>query len=201
MKRRAFTLIELLIVVAIISILAAIAVPNFLNAQVRAKVARVEAELEALSVAVEMYRLDSGLSNYSMRDECLTSPVAYISTIPDDPFPLMTHDFSAPNPKTTYQNQGHWPYFWYGFGRPIGGSIPDYSDVVGFNVFSVGPDSLVAAFDPRSGGVSLVIFEYAPTNGICSGGDINRQVGALIKERFSVEHREPYGWDFRIHAE
>jgi prepilin-type N-terminal cleavage/methylation domain-containing protein len=35
-RLRAFTLIELLIVVAIIAILAAIAVPNFIVAQVRA---------------------------------------------------------------------------------------------------------------------------------------------------------------------
>jgi prepilin-type N-terminal cleavage/methylation domain-containing protein len=56
---RAFTLIELLIVVAIIAILAAIAVPNFLEAQTRAKVARVTADMRTMLTAVEMYRVDS----------------------------------------------------------------------------------------------------------------------------------------------
>ena len=45
----AFTLIELLIVVAIIAILAAIAVPNFLEAQVRARVARVKSDFRSLA--------------------------------------------------------------------------------------------------------------------------------------------------------
>lgn len=57
--RNAFTLIELLIVVAIIGILAAIAVPNFLNAQIRAKIAKTESEMSAYGTAAEMYRLDN----------------------------------------------------------------------------------------------------------------------------------------------
>jgi prepilin-type N-terminal cleavage/methylation domain-containing protein len=54
----AFTLIELLIVVAIIAILAAIAVPNFLEAQTRAKVSRVKADMRSLATAIETYVLD-----------------------------------------------------------------------------------------------------------------------------------------------
>jgi prepilin-type N-terminal cleavage/methylation domain-containing protein len=56
---RAFTLIELLIVVAIIAILAAIAVPNFLEAQVRAKVSRVKSDHRTIATSLEAYYVDN----------------------------------------------------------------------------------------------------------------------------------------------
>ena len=58
--KHGFTLIELLIVIAIIAILALIAVPNFLEAQVRAKVSRVYADQRTISVAIEAYTVDWG---------------------------------------------------------------------------------------------------------------------------------------------
>lgn len=56
--KKAFTLIELLIVVAIIAILAAIAVPNFLEAQVRAKVSRAVSDMRTLTTGIEVYFTD-----------------------------------------------------------------------------------------------------------------------------------------------
>ena len=104
MRRNAFTLIELLIVVAIIGILAAIAVPNFLNAQVRAKLSRVYGDLRALGNAIEMYRVDNNTypggaefwagtkwwTHHTYRFHVLTTPVAFIATVPIDPFQTAT---------------------------------------------------------------------------------------------------------------
>lgn len=56
--QRAFALIELLIVVAIIAILAAIAVPNFLEAQTRAKISRNKADMRATTTGIELYHVD-----------------------------------------------------------------------------------------------------------------------------------------------
>ncbi len=58
--RAAFTLVELLVVITLVAILAAIAVPNFLEFQIQSKIARVESDLRRLESAFEAYQLDHG---------------------------------------------------------------------------------------------------------------------------------------------
>ena len=116
-NRRAFTLIELLIVVAIIAILAAIAVPNFLEAQTRAKISRNYADIRTCITAMETYRIDHNILpydgymhirggnsinppseyNHNRISKNLSTPIAYLSTC------RVIDPFQRPN-----QNNYYW---------------------------------------------------------------------------------------------
>lgn len=63
MKNKGFTLIELMIVVVIIGILAAIAIPNFISMQDRAKEGSVKSNMHTLQLAVEDYAVQN-VGNY-----------------------------------------------------------------------------------------------------------------------------------------
>ena len=58
-KSHAFTLVEIMIVVAIISLLAAIAVPNFLRARKRSQATRCLEDLRILDNAVDEYAIET----------------------------------------------------------------------------------------------------------------------------------------------
>ena len=59
MKKKGFTLIELMIVIAIIAILAAILVPNFLRARAQGQLTQCQSNCKNMGTALEMYSTDS----------------------------------------------------------------------------------------------------------------------------------------------
>jgi prepilin-type N-terminal cleavage/methylation domain-containing protein len=59
-NRGGFTLVEIMIVVAIIALLAAIAVPNFLRARKRSQATRILDDLRMLDNAVDQYAIETG---------------------------------------------------------------------------------------------------------------------------------------------
>ncbi len=56
---RGFTLMEILIVVVILSILAIMVVPQFMDQPDKARVARAQADIQALQTALSLYKLDN----------------------------------------------------------------------------------------------------------------------------------------------
>ncbi len=179
-SRNAFTLIELLIVVAIIGILAAIAVPNFLNAQTRAKIARVKSDMKALGTALESYFIDHNhypnfqgwevparYNPVSFHLIPLTTPVAYISSVNlKDPFLEVIsaggYDDEVERHSYNYRN------------------YENFNDAINFKAWvlnSMGPDMATnngLMTEPWARGIwSRDTFAiYHPTNGLVSAGDI-----------------------------
>ncbi len=174
----AFTLIELLIVIAIILLLISIALPNFLNAKARALVTKIHAEHKSLYTALESYRLTfhDYPATYHERinlwkeapntENCtvrwglrpLTTPVAFIKPLPNASFATLgSRGWGAynakPNSGSAYEKgvlTGRKELGW----RPT--SVYDLRDT--------GPDQI---FNNE-----IIIKQYSPTNGTLSAGDI-----------------------------
>jgi len=114
MRAKGFTLIELLIVIAIIAILALIAIPNFLEAQTRAKVSRIHADLRTAATGLEAYFVDYNKYPYYFNNNDgivygysdataeatfipyrLTTPIAYLTSLVETPFQVKPDDPST----------------------------------------------------------------------------------------------------------
>jgi prepilin-type N-terminal cleavage/methylation domain-containing protein len=209
MKRSttAFTLIELLIVVAIIAILAAIAVPNFLEAQTRAKTSRVKADQRSQATAFEAYRVDNNgyplcntispltgidapqavrlkLSYSAGRPVYdgywptqVTTPIAYISSLPIDPFQTYVWDPTGltGGPYNVQNRDYKRNYFVWIFptGREGLGGSAIRRDIY-YVIVSPGPaKEVVLGFEWANAGMNADA-TYDPTNGTVSRGDVVR---------------------------
>ena len=80
-RRSAFTLVELLIVIVILAVLAAIAIPRFMNSGQRSKEASLKSDMKLIRNAVQVFQTDTGAYPASLDALVLTTaPAAGVDT-------------------------------------------------------------------------------------------------------------------------
>jgi len=137
-----------------VGLMVLIAVPNFYEAQTRAKVARSKSEIRTLSVGLETYYVDC--RSYPPRLSLLTTPIAYVTSIPIEPF-------AAEESEDPFDYRTDLANVWI-----LRSTGPDRdSDVDLQSLIERTHDSSELRAWYQS-------FEYDPTNGIISSGDIFR---------------------------
>lgn len=192
MTHRAFTYIELTFVMMLIAILAAIAVPNFLEAKTRSAVARSQADLSLLAMSVETYRLEHRaypLNSTPGRPngwdlKALTTPIAYMMSLPADSMTrtdMRGGRHPRPMPQTPY-NYFNGVQLDAEAGLRVGG--PPDSFLPGWHaalIWGLGPGSALPAEEPKPAttvheGGRFEILYYEATNGTVSTGDIYKPI-------------------------
>ena len=99
--QKGFTLVELMVVIAIIGVLAAIAVPMFTDSTDSAKAARVQADLRTVESALQLYYADNGsypATGWQALANALTGESKkYMKTMPSAPsgYSAYTYTYNA----------------------------------------------------------------------------------------------------------
>ncbi|NKQ09298.1 type II secretion system major pseudopilin GspG [Pseudomonas sp. SST3] len=127
-KQRGFTLIEIMVVVVILGILAALVVPQVMNRPDQAKVTVAKGDIKAISAALDMYKLDnySYPSTQQGLDALVEKPGGnpqpknwnrdgYLKRVPKDPW---GNEYQYLSPGT----QGQFDLYSYGADGKQGGS-------------------------------------------------------------------------------
>jgi Tfp pilus assembly protein PilE len=155
------------IMLIMIPILVAIAVPNFFQAQTRAKVSRIKADLRTCATALEAYYIDNNAYpqpdyDNSVLPHSLTTPISYLTSIPSDFF--------------SFEKNQRYHYYTGEIELESENTTKPY-----WIISSLGPDQKididVTRYNPQypDWGESYIISKsYDPTNGTTSQGDIWR---------------------------
>ena len=96
-KRKAFTLIEIMIVIAIIAVLAAITIPNYLKARAQGNLTNCKSNLRNLAMTLELYAIENKNAFYpvSLTDPEFLGKVKYYEELPICPATGRTYTYQT----------------------------------------------------------------------------------------------------------
>ena len=130
LPQRGFTLIEVMVVVVIIGLLAAIVVPNLIGNIDRAAVTRAKGDIRSIETALNLFRLDN--FRYPTTEEGLEALVTnpgeaaarnwkpYLNSLPSDPW-SNTYQYLNPGQQREAGQQREFDVFSYGADGQEGG--------------------------------------------------------------------------------
>jgi len=131
MKKRGFTLIELMLVVIIISVLVALVVPRLVGRSQEARFAAAQAQIEAhLATALDLYELDNGI--YPSTEQGLAALRKKPSSPPTPP------NWKGPYIKKTPKDP---------WGNPYNYMSPGLHNLQDYDLFSYGADGIESSDD------------------------------------------------------
>lgn len=126
---RGFTLIEIMVVVIILGVLGALVLPNVMSRPDHAKLTAARTDIQSISTALEIYRLDNGRYPTTSQglDALVTRPTVaplprqwsaqgYLKSMPTDPWGSQ-YQYASPGNRST---QGYDLYSLGGDGQPGG---------------------------------------------------------------------------------
>lgn len=120
-SERGFTLIEVLLVMVILTVLAAVVVPKFTKRSEQARVTAARADIANIEVALDAYEVDNG--RYPAKSDGLNA--------------LVENRSNAPNWKGPYLKRGVPEDPW---GHPYIYTQPGRHNTYGYDLYSFGPD-------------------------------------------------------------
>jgi len=141
-SQKGFTLIEILLVVVIIGVLAAMIIPNFAGKSEDAKVAAARADIEAnLATALDMYEIETG--HYPTTEQGLKALLEKPTTAP------VPDNWKGPYLKKRRMPKDPW-------GNPYAYTSPGVHNTDSYDLSSYGPDKVESADDIVNWGPSRV---------------------------------------------
>ncbi len=132
-NKSGFTLIEIMLVVIIIGILAAMVIPNLSGRSDQAKVSTVKADIEAnISAALDMYEIDNG--SYPTTEQGLSALFNKPSSAP------IPENWRGPYIKRKKSFTDPW-------GKPYNYVAPGTHNTESYDLSSYGPDGVSSSDD------------------------------------------------------
>ena len=108
-RKKGFTILEILVVLAVLAILIGIAVPRIKGMQEQANITKAKSELKTIQTAIESYYINKG--SYPVSSMAITTDISKEKSIPQILSGVLVDPFSDKSADYAYQRSNSGEYY------------------------------------------------------------------------------------------